>query len=207
MRTNAYIDAANLFYGGEKSLGWRIDYKKFLSYLRTRYGVQEVFFFAGVDIHTFSYDYLANESVPLEKLGKYLTGLVEESGRTEKELSLFTQYLKRVRFYLKLQEFGYTLVLKPVKIFPGPNGRLTRKANCDVDMAFYILRDYAELDRILFLSGDGDFLPILKYLRRLRKEVMVFARGVRTAKEIRQFAGDQFTDFTKNLRPFIEMTR
>jgi uncharacterized LabA/DUF88 family protein len=28
----AFIDAANLFYGGKKSLGWKIDYKKLLNY-------------------------------------------------------------------------------------------------------------------------------------------------------------------------------
>ena len=30
MKTYAFIDASNLFYGGEKSLGWKIDYKKLL---------------------------------------------------------------------------------------------------------------------------------------------------------------------------------
>lgn len=34
MKTYAFIDASNLFYGGEKSLGWKIDYKKLLKYLR-----------------------------------------------------------------------------------------------------------------------------------------------------------------------------
>jgi uncharacterized LabA/DUF88 family protein len=29
----AFIDASNLFYGGLKSLGWRIDYLKLLKYL------------------------------------------------------------------------------------------------------------------------------------------------------------------------------
>ena len=28
--TYAFIDAANLFYGGKKSLGWSIDYRKLL---------------------------------------------------------------------------------------------------------------------------------------------------------------------------------
>ena len=27
MKTLAFVDASNLFYGGEKSLGWKIDYK------------------------------------------------------------------------------------------------------------------------------------------------------------------------------------
>lgn len=34
MQTFAFIDASNLFYGGEKSLGWKIDYQKLLHYLK-----------------------------------------------------------------------------------------------------------------------------------------------------------------------------
>jgi len=33
MKTLAFVDASNLFYGGEKSLGWKIDYQKLLDYL------------------------------------------------------------------------------------------------------------------------------------------------------------------------------
>jgi len=39
-RTYAFIDAANLFYGGEKSLGWKINYKKLLNYLRKKYKIK-----------------------------------------------------------------------------------------------------------------------------------------------------------------------
>ena len=31
-----FIDASNLFYGGEKSLGWKIDYKKLSDYLKEK---------------------------------------------------------------------------------------------------------------------------------------------------------------------------
>jgi len=47
------------------------------------------------------------------------------------------------------------------------------------------------------LSGDGDFLPVLKYLRSNGKEVIILARGPRTAREIRQFAGSNFRDFVR----------
>jgi len=50
-------------------------------------------------------------------------------------------------------------------------------------------------DRVIILSGDGDFLPALKYLKEIGKEIIVLARGPRTAKEIRQFAGGNFRDF------------
>lgn len=47
----------------------------------------------------------------------------------------------------------------------------------------------------MVLSGDGDFLPVLKYLKEIKKEVIILARGPRTAKEIKQFAGSDFRDF------------
>jgi len=48
MKTFAFIDASNLFYGGEKSLGWKIDYEKLLDYLKEKYEVSTVFYFGGV---------------------------------------------------------------------------------------------------------------------------------------------------------------
>ena len=32
MKTYAYIDASNLFYGGKKSLGWSVDFEKLFKY-------------------------------------------------------------------------------------------------------------------------------------------------------------------------------
>ena len=32
----AFIDAANLFYGGKKSLDWSIDYEKLVAYLENK---------------------------------------------------------------------------------------------------------------------------------------------------------------------------
>ena len=67
------------------------------------------------------------------------------------------------------------------------------------------MRDKDLFDRVVVLSGDGDFLPVLKYIREVgKKEVLILARGPRTAKEIRQFAGDKFMDFTNNLRSRLE---
>jgi uncharacterized LabA/DUF88 family protein len=119
---------------------------------------------------------------------------------------LLDKHLKQVRFYKKLQKFGYHLILKPVKIYEDEDGNQKRKANCDVEMAFYLMKDQKDFDRIIFLSGDGDFLPVLKYLRGIvRKEIVVLARGPRTAREIKKFAGDKFMDLTNNnLREKLE---
>ena len=62
-------------------------------------------------------------------------------------------------------------------------------------MAFYLMKEKDNFDKAIILSGDGDFLPVLKYLKNQGKEIIVLARGPRTAKEIRQFAGSNFRDF------------
>lgn len=71
-------------------------------------------------------------------------------------------------------------------------------------MTFRLMKDQNNLDRAVILSGDGDFLPILKHLKSNGKEVIVLARGSRTAKEIRQFAGSNFRDF-EYLREILQM--
>ncbi|MEQ1561619.1 MAG: NYN domain-containing protein, partial [Nitrospira sp.] len=185
------------FYGGEKSLGWKIDYKKLLGYLKEKYDVNRTFYFGGVEIHNFKYDYQKDETVPLAQLESYLQDLIKTKGKelNEAELLLIGRHLQRVRFYLKLLEFGYRLFLKPVKMYNQDDGTTKRKANCDVDMAFHLMKERDEFDRAVVLSGDGDFLPVLKYLKECDKEVIILGRGNRTAKEIKQFAGSNFRDF------------
>ena len=119
---------------------------------------------------------------------------------------LIGRHLKRIRFYKKLEEFGYKLFLKPVKIYWQDDYTAKRKANCDVDMAFYLMKEKNNFDRAIILSGDGDFLPVLKYLKQTGKEIVVMARGHRTAREIRQFAGGNFKDF-EYLRELLKMRK
>lgn len=197
MRTFAFLDASNLFYGGEKSLGWKIDYEKLLGYLRKKYGIETTFYFGGVEIHDFPYDYQTSETVPLGALENHLLNIIGNRANSlnEAHLLLIGRHLQRVRFYRHLERFGYKLFLKPVKLYEQEDGTTKRKANCDVDMAFHLMKEKDRFDRVVVLSGDGDFLPVLKYLRETGKEVVILARGERTAKEIRQFAGSNFRDF------------
>jgi uncharacterized LabA/DUF88 family protein len=199
MKGFAYIDASNLFYGGRKSLGWSIDYQKLRSYLREKYHIERAYFFGGVEIHKFPFDYLTHDSVPIHDLEKYLTDLIHTQADTlsDAQLVLLDRHLRRVRFYKKLETFGYDLILKPVKTYVDDDGAVRRKANCDVDMAFHLMRDRDQFDQAVVLSGDGDFLPVLKFLRAQNKMVRIMARGPRTAKEVKQFAGDKFLDFTR----------
>ncbi len=96
MKTYAFIDASNLFYGGEKSLGWKIDYKKLLGYLKEKYDVSRTFYFGGVEIHNFKYDYQKDETIPLAQLESYLQDLIKTKGKelNEAELLLIGRHLQ-----------------------------------------------------------------------------------------------------------------
>ncbi|MDO8518022.1 MAG: NYN domain-containing protein [bacterium] len=208
MRTYAFIDASNLFYGGEKSLGWKIDYTKLLSYLEEKYDASKAYYFGGVELHNFSYDYQHQDTVPIGALEGYLSDLLKKQADTltEAQVVLVGRHLQRARFYSKLAEFGYELFLKPVKSYEQEDGATRRKANCDVEMTFRLMKDQDDFDRAIILSGDGDFLPVLKHLKSNGKEIIVLSRGPRTAKEIRRFAGSNFRDF-EYLRERLRMDK
>lgn len=191
----AFIDASNLFYGGVKSLGWKIDYQKLLKYLKDKYDVKKCFYFGGVELFGFEYSILNNRSIDLKALKKYLSKKLKDPKVSEYQIVLIGRSIKRINFYLNLDKFGYTLRLKPVKIFKEENGRQTKKANCDVDMTFDMMRYMAQYSGLVALTGDGDFAPVLCYLKNHGRSVKILARGERSAKEIKQLAGSDFRDF------------
>lgn len=180
----AFMDASNLFYGGVKSLGWSVDYKKLIKYLRIKYRVTKVFYYAGVELSGFKYSILEDKEINLIKLLKHL---VNENK---------TRDIQKVKFYLKLQQFGYELILKPVKMFKS-NGKIEKKANCDVDLTFHLMKFKDRYKNVLILSGDGDFVIVLKYLQSIGKKVQVLARAERTSREIKQLVGGDFRDFVR----------
>ena len=87
------------------------------------------------------------------------------------------------------------LQLKPVKTYHEPDRTTKRKANCDVDMTFDMMRMIDKYSEVVILSGDGDFAILLKYLIKIGKKPIVLARSERTAKEIRQLMKSNFRDF------------
>jgi uncharacterized LabA/DUF88 family protein len=199
VKTYCFIDASNLFYGGLKSLGWSIDYKKFKKYLEQKYKVKKIYYFGGIE----TYDFKSNNFIDINELYKYYLIKIKKYTGDKKDFLLLMKNFKKLKFYRKLNQFGYILKLKKIKTFTY-DGKIKKKANCDVDMTFFMMYEKKNFDRVIALSGDGDFLIILEYLKSESKEVLIMSRNNRTAKEIRRFAGHNFLDFQK-LRNSIEM--
>ncbi len=110
---------------------------------------------------------------------------------------------KQGKFYELLARIGYDLVLKPVKIYSQLDGKKVRKANCDVDLTFYAMKELTKFKRAIFFTGDGDFEILIKYFLEKGKTVLIFANASRTAKELKILKGIQFNDM-RVLRGTIE---
>lgn len=198
-----FIDAANLFYGGERSMHFRIDYEKLIAYLRVKFGVTKVFYYAGVDVETYKEE---GKKLNLEKLVRFYEGELLNKDKTEEEKVLLGIHLQRARFYRDLEKFGYDLRIKPTKVFTSPEGTITTKANCDVDLTFDMMRFMSQYKEAVVMSGDGDFAPIVEYLKGKKKKITILARAERTAREMRELGGENFVDF-KSIRKEIEEKR
>lgn len=196
----AFIDAANLFYGGERSLHFRIDYEKLINYLRERFAVIKVFYYAGVDVETYKEE---GNKLNLAKLVKYYEKELLNKENTAEEKDLLEIHLQRALFYRDLDKFGYELRIKPTKVFTSTEGTTTTKANCDVDLTFDMMRYMSQYNEAVVMSGDGDFAPIVEYLKNKKKKIIILARAERTAREMKELAGDNFVDF-KSIRKEIE---
>jgi len=88
-----------------------------------------------------------------------------------------SDYSDRVgRFHAALRDYGYKVILKEVKWYMDDNGNRVGKANADLDLAVDMLLESARLDRVVLVSGDGDFTRAVRALQNkgCRVEVVAF---------------------------------
>jgi uncharacterized LabA/DUF88 family protein len=64
-----------------------------------------------------------------------------------------------------LREFGWKIITKHVKRYQDAEGNVTTKANSDLELAVDAMQQAENLDEILLVSGDGDFLHLVEALQ------------------------------------------
>ena len=93
-------------------------------------------------------------------------------------------------FFDALTKTGVELRMKDLQIFAGG----TKKADWDVGMAVDAIRMATAFDAVILVTGDGDFIPLVEYLKwGLGKEVEVAAFGRSASAKIKEEA-DIFID-------------
>ncbi|MDD5164077.1 MAG: NYN domain-containing protein, partial [Patescibacteria group bacterium] len=91
------------------------------------------------------------------------------------------------------------LKIKDLQIFPGG----MKKADWDVGMAVDAIKLADKVDVVILVTGDGDFIPLVSYLKEnkgCRVELVAFERT--TSSKLVETV-DEFTDLGKNIKKFL----
>ena len=106
-------------------------------------------------------------------------------------------------FLEALEKGGFELKEKDLQIFPGG----MKKGDWDVGMAIDAIRLSDKIDVAVLVTGDGDFVPLVEYLRvskGIRVEVASFGRS--TSGKLREIA-DDFIDLSENQSRYLIKAR
>lgn len=81
-------------------------------------------------------------------------------------------------FIYYLSKLGFETKYKEPKTHRNPNGQIITKANWDIQIAMDILDHADNLDVVIILSADGDFIPCLKRIKENGKIVIVIGSTI-----------------------------
>jgi hypothetical protein len=79
-------------------------------------------------------------------------------------------------FHNTLRDHGFKVIEKPVRWYTSDDGEPVSKANSDLDLAVDMLMQSDRLDRVVLVSGDGDFARVVNAVqgKGCRVEVVGF---------------------------------
>ncbi len=103
------------------------------------------------------------------------------------------------KFFEALEKVGYEVKTKDLQIFPGG----AKKGDWDVGIAVDAIKMSKSLDAIVIVSGDGDYIPLVKYIQSTtgcRVEGVAFGEST-SGKLIEEL--DNFTNLSENKKKFL----
>jgi uncharacterized protein (TIGR00288 family) len=105
-------------------------------------------------------------------------------------------------FFDALTKLGIETKEKELQIFFGG----AKKADWDVAIAVDSLRLAPSLDAVVICSGDGDFVPLVKQLQSMGKQVEIIAFSKSASSKLKE-AADDFVDLCENPEKYLLRTR
>ncbi len=101
-------------------------------------------------------------------------------------------------FFKALQEQGFRTESKQLQIFAGGH----KKADWDVGISVDAIKMSKQLDVVILVTGDGDFLPLVEYLQYHGVLVEIIAFQKTTSSKLMEQA-DDFFDLSSNMKKFL----
>lgn len=102
-------------------------------------------------------------------------------------------------FMEAMAKMGIEVKTKELQIFAGGQ----KKADWDVGLAVDAVKAAHRVDSVVIVSGDGDFVPLVEYLKvSAGNQVEVMAFGKSTSGKLKEIA-DGFIDLSANPRKYL----
>ncbi len=101
-------------------------------------------------------------------------------------------------FFDALTNLGIEIRDKELQEFHGG----MKKGDWDVGLTVDAIRMSPEMDAIVLITGDGDFIPLVEYLKNQGKRVEVMAFERSASSKLKEVA-DEFIDLGENPKKFL----
>ena len=102
-------------------------------------------------------------------------------------------------FFEALTKLGIETKTKDLQIFHTG----TKKGDWDVGLTVDVMRMASRLDAVIIVSGDGDFIPLVEYMKNhTGTQVEVASFGKSTSSKLREVA-DDFIDLSLNPKKYL----
>lgn len=168
-RVGIFIDVQNLYHSAKNLYGARVNYKELIKHLT---GERRL-------VRALGYVIKAEAAVTAEHIAKIEAGEMKQREKTTKSEASFFEALK---------QSGIELRMKDIQIFHGG----AKKADWDIGMAIDAVRMSETLDVVVLVTGDGDFIPLIEYLRAGRGKIVEVAAFSRSSSSKLKESADAF---------------
>jgi uncharacterized LabA/DUF88 family protein len=183
------LDYSNIYYGLEK-LGWEIDYTKLKKYIENKYELVGLYYYMG--IHSFK---------------SYFDTHPEIDRTDAAAIRLFRRKtLAKQKVIKRLKKVGYIVRAKEISsVYDNTEAKCKLKCNADVEITVDALDKINEYEEAILVSGDSDFVKLVKYLKGKNKKVTAIAMRDRFSNQLKKAANRSI--YLNGLRKEIEYKR
>ncbi|MBX2866485.1 NYN domain-containing protein [Candidatus Kaiserbacteria bacterium] len=101
-------------------------------------------------------------------------------------------------FFEALEKIGIEVKTKDLQIFFGG----AKKADWDVGMAIDACKVADKVDAIIIATGDGDFIPLVEYVRSHGAQIEAITFGRSASSKLREFV-DDFIDLDEEPKKYL----
>lgn len=174
-RVGVFVDVQNLYHSAKHLYNARVNFAHILASL---IGPRKL-------IRAVAYVVKSDQMLEASRLDINASSRVERGAPAVNGNAEARHLTPEAAFFDALEKSGMELRIKDLQIFPGG----AKKADWDVGLAVDAIRMASFLDVVILVTGDGDFVPLVEYLKwglGRQVEVASFARS--TSSRLRESA-------------------